>query len=92
MLRPSFDRPLSTDPLVWFGVVGGFALSVFTGLRADLSGESFVWQIFTGTLSFTYVFAGLVLSTVRHHLRRRRAGGDSASEPAVGASPSIDDR
>ena len=75
--RPFFGRPIQTDPLFWFGIVGGLVLSVVTQLRRDVPVEDFVWGVFSGTFCFTWWIAGLVLSTIRYQVRRRRA----AKEP-----------
>jgi hypothetical protein len=74
--RPFFDRPIGADPLFWFGIVGGLAVSVVVELRQDASGEDFVWGVFTGTFFFTWWIAGLLLSTIRYQFRRR-----ATSEP-----------
>jgi len=68
---PFFDRPLWTDPLWWFGIVVGLFVGIAYGLRADLGPEVFAWKVVTSVVGFTWT-AGLLLSTVRHHLRRRQ--------------------
>ena len=87
--RPFFDRPLWTDPLWWLGIVGGLFGGITYGLRADLGPADFAWQVFTGLLFFTWWVAGLLLSTVRFHFRRRKASRPTqqASEvPSNGAA------
>lgn len=69
--RPFFDRPLWTDPLWWFGIIGGLLGGVIYGLRADLGPVDFAWQVSLGVVSFTWWTAGLLLSTIRFHYRRR---------------------
>ncbi|MEU8223350.1 hypothetical protein [Kribbella sp. NPDC048915] len=81
--RPFFDRPMWTDPLVWFGIVGGLSASIVAGLHRDLPVADLLWQVFTTTFAFTWWTAGLVLSTIRHQFRRRRAMKQSEAE--VGA-------
>jgi hypothetical protein len=71
--RPFFDRPLWTDPLWWFGIVGGLLGGIIYGLRADLGPVDFAWQLFAGVVGFTWWTAGLLLSTIRFHYRRRWA-------------------
>jgi hypothetical protein len=51
-----------------------------------LSLDTFIWQTLTGTFFFSYAIAGLVLSTVRHQFRRRRAARDRG--PGTGSSES----
>jgi hypothetical protein len=70
--QPFFDRPLQTDPLWWFGIVGGLLIGIIYGLRADLGPAEFAFQLFGGTLFFTWWVAGLLLSTIRHQFRHRR--------------------
>lgn len=70
--RPFFDRPIGADPLFCFGIVGGLTLSVVIELQQDASVADFVWGVFRGTFIFTWLIAGLLLSTIRHQLRRRR--------------------
>lgn len=65
----------------WFGIVVGLVLGVVHGVREDLGAEEFVFQVFVGTLFFTWWVAGLLLSTVRHYLRRRRASAVTEDEP-----------
>ena len=83
--RPFFDRTIWIDPLFWFGIVGGLSVSFITGLQRDLPVGDFIWYVFTSTFAFTWWAAGLILSTIRHHLRRRRAGNE------VGAAASSDE-
>jgi hypothetical protein len=71
--RPFFDRPFQTDPLFWFGIVGGLVIGIAHGSRAGLGPGEFAYQLFTGAFFFTWWVAGLLLSTIRHHVRRRRA-------------------
>jgi hypothetical protein len=70
--RPFFDRPLWTDPLWWFGIVAGLLGGIIYGLRADLGPEDFIWKVLTSTYGFTWWTAGLLLSTIRYHYRRRQ--------------------
>jgi hypothetical protein len=79
--RQFFDRPLWTDPLWWFGIVAGLLGGITYGLRADLGAEDFVWKVFTSTVGFTWWTAGLLLSTVRFHYRRRQAARRTYQAP-----------
>jgi hypothetical protein len=81
--RPFFDRPVGTDPLFWFGIVGGLTLSVIVELQQDAAIADFVWGVFTGTFFFTWWIAGLLLSTIRHQLRRRRATKEPEDQGAT---------
>lgn len=81
--RPFFDRPIWTDPLVWFGIVVGLSASIVNGLQRDLSVGDFIWSVFTSTFAFTWWVAGLILSTIRHRFRRRRAMRESETEAAA---------
>jgi hypothetical protein len=78
--RPFFDRPIQTDPLFWFGIVGGLTLSVIVELHQDAPTEDFIWGVVTGTFWFTWWMAGLLLSTIRHQFRRRRTTNDRPDE------------
>lgn len=71
--RPFFDRPIWTDPLFWAGIVVGLAVSLLTGLHRDLPVGDLIWYVFASTFAFTWWTAGLILSTIRHQFRRRRA-------------------
>jgi hypothetical protein len=84
--RPFFDRPLWTDPLWWFGIVAGLLGGIIYGLQADLGPEDFAWQIFTGMNVFTWGVAGLLLSTIRFHYRRRRASRPTHQAPEVSSN------
>lgn len=95
--RPFFDRPLQTDPLWWFGIASGLVSGIIYGLRADPGPEEFAFQLFAGTLFFTWWVAGLLLSTLRFHYRRRRAAQRMSEAPEPPASdsdqrPTIPDR
>jgi predicted lipid-binding transport protein (Tim44 family) len=82
--QPFFDRPLWTDPLWWFGIVGGLLGGIIHGLRADLALGEFIYQLFAGTFAFTWWTAGLLLSTVRYHYRRRQDSRREHQDPGDG--------
>jgi hypothetical protein len=84
--RPFFDRPIQTDPLFWFGIVGGLTLSVIVELHQDVSIGDFIWGVVRGTFLFTWLIAGLLLSTTRHQFRRRRMMNEP--EDKVATEPS----
>jgi hypothetical protein len=81
--RPFFDRPVWTDPLFWFGIVVGLSVSIVTGLQRDLPVGDFIWYVFASTFAFTWWTAGLILSTIRHQFRRRRAGKELGAETSL---------
>jgi hypothetical protein len=81
--RPFFDRPIQTDPLFWFGIVSGLTVSVIVELHQDAPTGDFIWGVLTGTFFFTWWIAGLLLSTIRHQFRRRRATKKPEDEVAT---------
>ena len=81
--RPFFDRPVWTDPLFWFGIVVGPSVSIVTGLQRDLPVGDFIWYVFASTFAFMWWTAGLILSTIRHQFRRRRAGKELGAETSL---------
>ncbi|MFI6834051.1 hypothetical protein ACIBG5_43560 [Kribbella sp. NPDC050241] len=81
--RQFFDRPIWTDPLFWFGIVVGLSVSIVVGLHRDLPVADFIWYVFAPTFAFTWWTADLILSTIRHQFRRRRATKQPEAEVAA---------
>ena len=67
-----FERPLWSDPLWWFGLVGGAAGGVWGIVDKDLTGAEAVLMFLGSVIGFTFWVAGLVGGSIRAIIRRRR--------------------
>jgi hypothetical protein len=50
-----FDRPLRSDPLWWFGLVGGAVGGLWRVIAADLTGLDAAWQVLASVIGFTFL-------------------------------------
>jgi hypothetical protein len=81
-LMSLFDTPLRSDPLWWFGLVGGTIGGVWAILAKDLTGADAVLAFIANVVGFTFWIAYLVGGSIRAVVRRRRRRpGDGSTVP-----------
>jgi hypothetical protein len=76
------DTPLRSDPLWWFGLVGGAVGGVWTILAKDLTGADAVWALLSNVVAFTFWIANLVGGSIRAVVRNRRPPREKSNKPA----------